>query len=243
MHFAKLMTFAATAAVMSTACNRPEPANEPVREERKESAADTAAADLQRKRNEQATELEKRAADIERRWTEMGAKVKEKAAAPTAGLRAEVQEDVQSVRQAVADLKTTSVENWWERHERAMERAAEDMEADVRRFAKGKKPAASPAKPETTAAPGPFESRRDQFVTRMRARIDAMQAQLKDVKARDAEETELVDTRERINKLKDDVDRLEKSSADDWWDISAKRVTEYIDRVERSITRLDDDKK
>ena len=243
MHFAKLMTFAATVALMLPACNRSEPAREPAAEERRESAADTAAADLQRKRNEQAAELERRAADIERRWTEMQAKVKEKAAAPTAGLRTEVEEDVQSIRKAVADLKTTTAENWWERHERAMDIAAKDMEADVRRFAKGKKPAADAAKAEAAATPGPFESRRDQFVSRMRARVEAMQAQLKDVRVKGAQETEVVDTGERINKLKDDVDRLEKASADDWWDISAKRVTEYIDRVERSITRLDDDKK
>ena len=51
------------------------------------------------------------------------------------------------------------------------------------------------------------------------------------------------DTRARVNKLKDDVDRLRNASADDWWEISAKRVSEYIDRVEDSIRRLDDNKK
>ena len=247
MYFTKQMTVAATVGLLSMvlpACNRPEqPAREPAPAERAGSAAETATADLQRQRTDQAAELEKRAADVESRWTEMAARVKEKAATPTAGLRAEVQEDVQSIRQAAADLKTTTVENWFDRYERAMERAADDMEADVRRFAKGKKPSTAPSKPEPTAAPGPFESRRDQFVARMRGRVEAMQAQVKDVRVRGAQETELVDTRERINKLKEDVDRLEKSSANDWWDISAQRVTEYIDRVERSIARLDNDKK
>jgi hypothetical protein len=232
------MAIAGSVALMAVACGSPEPAREPVPEE---SAAETAAAELQRKHNEEAAQLEKRATDVERRWVEMTGKVKEKSAAPTAGLRAEVQEDIDSVRQAVADLKTTTVENWWERHERAMERAAADIEEDVRRFTKTKEPAA--AQPETTATAGPFESRRDQFVTRLRARVESMEEQLKDVRARAAVETELEDTKARVNKLKEDVGRLERASADDWWDISAARVSEYIERVERSVERLDNDKK
>ena len=90
---------------------------------------------------------------------------------------------------------------------------------------------------------GPFESRRDQFVTRLRARVDSMEEQLKNVRARDAQETELEDTRARVNKLKEDVGRLGRASAEDWWDISSKRVSEYIERVERSVERLDNDKK
>jgi len=238
MHFAKLVAMAGSVALMAVACGSPEPAREPAREE---SAAETAAAELQRKHNEEAAQLEKRAADVESRWSEMTARVKEKSAAPTAGLRAEVQEDINSVRQAVADLKTTTVDNWWERHERAVERAAADIEEDVQRFAKTKRPA--PAQPETAAAAGPFESRRDQFVTRLRARVESMEEQLKNVRARAAVETELEDTRARVNKLKEDVGRLERASADDWWDISSKRVSEYIERVERSVDRLDNDKK
>ena len=168
-------------------------------------------------------------------------RVKDQSATPTAGLRAEVQEDIQSVRGAVADLKTTNVDNWWERHERAIERSAGDIEQDVRRFAKTKQPA--PAQPETTANAGPFESRRDQFVTRMRARVESMEQQLKGVRARAAVETELEDTKARVNKLKEDVGRLERASADDWWDISSKRVSEYIERVERSVERMDNDKR
>ena len=238
MHIAKCVTISAFAALMAAACGSPEPAREAVREE---SAAETAAAELQRKHNDEAAQLEKRAADLERRWTEMQDKVKEKSATPTAGLRAEVQEDIQSVRGAVADLKTTTVDNWWERHERAIERSAADIEQDVRRFAKTKQPA--PAQPDTMANAGPFESRRDQFVTRLRARVESMEEQLKGVRAQAAVETELEDTRARVNKLKEDVGRLERASADDWWDISSKRVSEYIERVERSVERMDNDKR
>jgi hypothetical protein len=157
-------------------------------------------------------------------------------------LKAEVKEDVKNVRDAVADLQTTTPENWWERHEKVMERTAGEIEEDVRRFAKGLASSAAAREPETPANAAPFESRRDRFVARLAARVDAMEGALKDVRARDAQKTELEDTRGRVNKLKDDVDRLRKASADDWWDISVKRVSEYIDRVEDSIRRLDDNK-
>jgi hypothetical protein len=239
MHLPKLITIAAVAALIAPACGGPEPPREAVREE---SEADNAAAELQRKRNDESEQLEKRVADVERRSTEMETKIAEKTVAPTSGLRSEVQEDIKNVREAVADLKTTTLENWWDRHERAMERTAEDIEADVRRFAKSKQPAAAP-RPESAAPAGPFESRRDQFVTRLRARVDAMEEQLRSVRAQNAEKTELEDTRARVNKLKEDVDRLREASAADWWDISLKRVSEYIDRLERSVARLDNDKR
>ena len=39
------------------------------------------------------------------------------------------------------------------------------------------------------------------------------------------------------------LDRLASASADDWWDVTRTRVTEYVDRVEDSVERLDDNKK
>ena len=50
------------------------------------------------------------------------------------------------------------------------------------------------------------------------------------------------DVRARVNKLGDDLDRLGRASADDWWDVTKARVTEYVDRVEQSVGRLDDNK-
>ena len=70
-----------------------------------------------------------------------------------------------------------------------------------------------------------------------------MEEQLKNVRARGAPETELEDTRARVNKLKEDVERLRNASADEWRDITSKRVSEYIDRLERSFRRLYHDKK
>ena len=45
-----------------------------------------------------------------------------------------------------------------------------------------------------------------------------------------------------MKKLGDDVDRLRSASADDWWDVTKARVSEYVDRVEASVKRLDDNK-
>ena len=88
----------------------------------------------------------------------------------------------------------------------------------------------------------PFESRRDTFANSLKARVDAMEQALGNVKASGARETEVSDTRARIAKLEDDLDKLGSASADDWWDVSKARVTEYVERVEDSVGRLDDDK-
>ena len=70
-----------------------------------------------------------------------------------------------------------------------------------------------------------------------------MNKALDDVKASGARKTELNDLHARVNKLGDDIDRLKSASAEDWWDISKTRVSEYIDRMEKSVARLDDNKR
>jgi Skp family chaperone for outer membrane proteins len=234
MTYKDLMIIVATAAALTTAaCDRSEPAAGTTEPDR--------SADAVQERTEKTAELEKRTIDIEREWTEMESKVKEGARTPTGGLRAEVKEDVANVREAVADLKTTSQENWWERHERALEQTADDIRADVMRLAKRK----TLPEPETKAEPvgtSGFDQRRSQFIDRLRARVDGMEEALQNVKADGALDTEIEDTRARIDKLQGDLDNLRNVSQDDWWDVSSERVGEYIDRVERSISRLDDDR-
>jgi DNA repair exonuclease SbcCD ATPase subunit len=235
MRQGKVIAILAVAALAAPACNRLQPAEE------RAAAAETAEERSLRERNADAAELDTRVAAIERKWTEMQAKVKDENRTPTAALREEVREDVDNVKDAVAGLKTTTPENWWERHERATERTLDDVEADVQRFAKGTAPTpAANAEPVGTTAG--FEERRNAWLASARARLDAMEERLKSVKADGARETELQDTRARIDKLQDDLDRLRSVSADEWWDVSKARVREYIDRVERSIGRLDNDK-
>jgi chromosome segregation ATPase len=139
-------------------------------------------------------------------------------------------------------LKTTTEENWWERHERALERSVSDVQADVQRLTKQKTMPEPLEKAEPVGTAAGFAERRDAFVSRLRARVDAMAEQLAKTKAQGALETELQDTKARIDKLQDDLDELRKVSPDAWWDVSSERVGQYIERVEQSIKRLDDNK-
>ena len=119
--------------------------NRPPEPAREESAAEKAAAELDRKRNDESAQLEKRVADVERRWTEMQTKVAEKKVAPTSGLRSEIQEDIKNVREAVADLKTTNSRTGGTATNAPWNARLDDIEEDVRRFAKSKQPAAGTA--------------------------------------------------------------------------------------------------
>jgi hypothetical protein len=243
MRYGKLMIVGiVVATLLSGACNRnPESRESVVRDE----AANTAdeAAQRQQERNEEISRLDQRVAEIEREYVEANQKVAADQKTPTAGLREELKEDVSNVKQAVNDLRTTTPENWWERHEQAMKRTADDIEADVSRLAGN----VAPARPSTTrdadgepVSTEPFTSQRDKFAADMRTRVDAMKQALDKVKARGPRETEVEDVRARINKLSDDVDQLKSASPDDWWDVSKARVSEYVDRIDRSVNRLDD---
>ena len=235
-------TFLASAAVVVgltvVGCDRG-PALEPARADT--AAVEKKAAEL-RERNEEAAELERRAANLESQWTEMQTKVQTRDRTATAGLREEVEEDVKNARAAVADLKTTTEENWWERHERALERSVSDVQDDVQRLTKQKTMPEPTEKAEPVGTAAGFAERRDAFVSRLRARVDAIEQQLDRTKAEGALETEIRDTKARIDKLQDDLDKLRRVSADDWWGVSSERVGQYIDRVEESIKRLDDNK-
>ena len=196
----------------------------------------------QRERSQEAAELERRAANLESQWTEMQTKVKTRERTATAGLREEVEEDVKNARSAVADLKTTTQDNWWERHERALERSVSDVQADVQRLTRQKTMPEPAEKAEPVGTAAGFGERRDAFVRRLRARLDTMEGQLDKTKAKGAFETELQDTKARIDKLQEDLDELRSVAPDAWWDVSSGRVGEYIERVEASIKRLDDNK-
>jgi DNA repair exonuclease SbcCD ATPase subunit len=215
------------------------PAVEPDRPDVK--SVEKVAAD-QRERSEQAAELERRAANLESQWTEMQTKVNTRNRTATAGLREEVAEDVKNAQSAVADLKTTTEENWWERHERALERSVSDVQADVQRLTKQKTMPEATEKAEPVGTTAGFAERRDAFVSRLRARVDAMEEQLDRMKADGALKTELQDTKARIDKLQADLDELRSVSPDVWWKVSSERVSQYIERVEDSIKRLDDNK-
>jgi hypothetical protein len=245
---ATLATFIGTLAAVTLsagACNRePAPSRDAAAVPEAAREVDRTA-ELRRERDDDISRLDRRVADVERKYTEANQKVVSGSKNPTQGLREELKEDVTNVKEAVGDLRTTTPENWWDRHEAAMQRTANDIENDVRRLAG----MVSPTPPsDTTGTTGetvstvPFTSRRDKFVAELRSRTDAMEKALENVKARGATETEVEDTRARVKKLADDLDRLRSASAEDWWSVTKARVTEYVDRVEGSVDRLDNDK-
>ena len=243
MRYCKLMIVSIVApALLVAACNRRGESQDPVVRDEAANTADQVAK-RQQERAEDISRLDKRVAEIEREYTEATEKVVAQKKTPTEGLREELKEDVSNVKQAVSDLRTTTPENWWTRHDQAMRRTADDIEADVARLAGQVKPSAprttENARGETVST-APFTSQRDEFVAAMQARVDAMKQALDKVKASGPNETEVEDVRARINKLGDDVDRLKSASPDDWWDVTKARVTEYVDRIDRSVNRLDD---
>jgi hypothetical protein len=211
---------------------------------REEAANADRTVEKQRDREQDISRLEARVAEIERDYAEASQKVATGDRTATTGLREEVKEDVANVKKAVTDLKTTTPENWWDRNEQVMKQTADDIEADVARLAgRVTSPHTASTKTAEGASTEPFTSRRDKFLADLRARADAMERALDDVKAKGAQQTELEDTRARLKKLSGDIDRLRSADADDWWDVTKSRVTEYVDRVDASVKRLDDNKK
>jgi hypothetical protein len=239
LHVGKLMAVGILAPALFVGCNRDERRDTTVQQE--STAAD--AAKRQQERTDEIARLDQRVAEIDREYAEANQEVARDNKTPTAELRAELKEDVSNVKRAVSDLRTTTPENWWDRHEAAMKRSADDIESDVSRLA-GKVNPAPPA--TTTDADGervstePFTSRRDAFVASMKTRVEAMERSLDSVDATGPRKTEVDDVRARVKKLGEDVDRLRSASADDWWDVTRARVSEYVDRVEGSVKRLDD---
>jgi len=208
-------------------------------------------AELQRHRKLELSKMDDRIAALERKYEEKFAASPRatSGANATAGLRNEVKSDMDDVKVAVNNLRTTTAENWWDRHEAALRTAFDDIESDVKRFAgtralpvqkQSARVADASGQPVSTA---PFTSSRDKFVVEMRARVDAMNKTLDNVKATGPRKTELNDLHARVNKLGEDIDRLKSASAEDWWDVSQSRVNDYIERVEKSVARLDDNKR
>lgn len=226
-------------AVGAGGCNRPA---QETRDEAKADAAKVvdAEAEARRQRDAEVSRLNERLAGIERDYAAKNEQLAAGKKTATGGLREEVQEDVANVKKAIADLGTTTTDNWWDREEGAMRRAADDVGDDVKRLA-GNVP--EPAAVATdTPATAPFTSKRDAFVTEMKGRVNTFRNALDGVKAKGPRETEVNDAKARVDKLAADLDKLATASPDDWWDVTKDRVEDYLDRVEASVRRLDDNR-
>lgn len=255
---------ALSCALAGTACSTDRTADD--RTMTSTAATDTAReadriADAQRDRENDIAKMDERVTRLQRDYDEKSAARPRGTSGSnaTARLQDDVRDDMNGVKKAVDDLRTTTAENWWDRHERAMKEAADEIDRDVRRFATGRSAAAAPrdrrdmkdnvkdmVREDRNGQPvsnAPFASARDRFVTDMQARVDGWNRSLDNVKANGARKTELDDLKARINKIDDDIDHLKTAEADDWWDLSKARVNDYIERVEKSIARLDDNVK
>jgi hypothetical protein len=246
MYYGKVTSIAIFGVALTIgACNRQpgEPAATSAQQD--VAASPDRKAELQRERDGEISRLDQRVTEIEREYTEADQKVVSGARKATAGLREELEEDVANVKKAVSELRTTTPDNWWDRHEEAMSRTADDIQADVTRLAGKVTPASTDQESRGTGEnpdSAAFTSRRDRFVAGLHARVEAMERALDRVKASGPKATEVDDARARVKKLGEDVDRLRSASADDWWELSKERVTEYVDRVEASVKRLDDNR-
>jgi cytochrome c556 len=209
------------------------------------------ASELQRQRDQELAKMDERVASLERKYQEKRATSPNGTVGTTGTtvVRDEVTSDLDDVKKAVDNLRTTTPENWWERHESALKTAFHDVQSDVEHFT-GKRTQPEPAKNRRAAdasgqpiSTAPFTSSRDKFVADMRARVDAMNKALDSVKASGPRKVSMDDLHTRVNKLGDDIDNLKSASAEDWWDLSKARVNDYIDRVEKSLARLDNSKR
>ena len=157
-----------------------------------------------------------------------------------AGCNRPAQETRDEAKETAAKVADATVEAQRQRDAEVsrLRRAVQDVGSDVRRLAGN---VAEPVPVATdTPATAPFTSRRDAFVTATKGRVNTFRRALDPVKANGPREAELKDTKARVEKMAEDLDKLARASADDWWDVSKDRVEAYLDRVEASVKRLDD---
>ena len=229
----------AGAVIFVTACSRQERTADA---DRTGDANRVAATDVQRDRDADINRLQQRLDDVDRKWADQEKKLEQERASASAAMRTKVTEDLKNARQAIENLKTTTPENWWEREEGVLQQTTAQLERDVRRFTGRPISPTTETKPRSTEKDTAFAARRDQFINDLQPRVDAMKKQLDRITAKGTESTERKDIRARVNKLGDDLAALRNASPDDWWKISRDRVGDYIDRMEKSVGRLDDNK-
>jgi len=228
-----------TAVIFVTGCSRQQASGNA---DRTGDANRVATTDAQRDRDADIDRLQQRLDDVNRKWADQEKKLEQERASATASMRKEVTRDLNNSKQAIENLRTTTPANWWEREEDVLQRTTAELERDVRRFTGKPIPPDTQTKPKSTEQDTAFAASRDQFINDLQPRVDAMKKQLGRVSAKGTENTERKDTRARVNKLSDDVAALRNASPDDWWKISRDRVSDYLDRLEKSVDRLDDNK-
>jgi hypothetical protein len=226
-----------TAVCYITACSRQQSTGNA---DRTGDANRVATTEAQSNRDADINRLQQRRDDVERKWADQEKKLEQERASATASMRAEVTQDLKNAGQAIEHLRTTTPDNWWDREEGVLQQTTAELEKDVHRFTGRPIRPEAQTKPKSTEQDTAFGVRRDQLINDLQPRVDAMKKQLDRISAKGTENTERKDTRARVDKLSDDLAELRKASPDDWWKISRDRVADYIDRLEKSVGKLDD---
>ena len=240
MSYFSLRTAVFVTAVLSiTACSRQQTTGNA---DRTGDANRVATTDAQRDRDADINRLQQRLDEVNRKWGDQQKKLEQERASATASMRKEVTQDVNNARQAIGNLRTTTPANWWEREEDVLRQTTAELERDVQRFTGRPIRPDTQTKPKSTEGDTAFAASRDQFINNLQPRVDAMKKQLGRVNAKGTENTERKDIRARVNKLSDDLATLRNATPDDWWTISRDRVSDYLDRLEKSVNRLSDNK-
>jgi hypothetical protein len=228
-----------TAVIFVTACSRQQTTGNA---DRTGDANRVATTDAQNDRDADINHLQQRLDAVDRKWADQEKKLEQERATATASLRTQVTQDLKNARQAIENLRTTTAANWWEREEDVLRQNTSELERDVRRFTGRPIRPDAQTKPKSTEQDTAFAASRDQFINDLQPRVDSMKKQLDRISAKGTENTERKDIRARVNKLSDDLAALRNASPDDWWKISRDRVSDYLDRLETSVGRLDDNK-
>jgi hypothetical protein len=212
------------------ACDRGRPAED--------STPQTTNIEAQERENDRAR-LEGRVDELEREWNQAQDRLSRGTSKVAAEAKQEIKEAIAEVRQEVRELRNVNADNWWQRTQNTLEEEANEAEQDVRQFARRWAPAESSNEVGTTG--DDWRARRDRLVSRIEARIDAMEQALRDDAARGANQRDVEETRERVSDLRKETNRLRNASEEDWWDVTRDRMNDYIDRIEASIRRLGND--
>src|SRR5438132_3056335 len=95
------------------------------------------ASELQRQRDQDLAKMDDRVAALERTYQEKRATSASGTVgtAGTTAVRDEFKSDLDDMKKAVNNLRTTTPENWWDRHQTALKTAIADVESSVTHFA------------------------------------------------------------------------------------------------------------
>ena len=221
----------AAALAVAGACNRSTPASDDARQDAAAPATDA--------RERETASLEQRLNELEKEWQQARQRLSDQARRNAPRLTTAIDEDFSAARESLRDLRQSTAQDWWQRQEQQLERAAERAEQSVRTFARDWSPSTKDESVGTAGdANADWSARRDALVTRLEQRVRDMEQALERLDPRDFDHAELEHARERVDLMKEDAERLRGASEDEWWELTKERVRAQLDRLDAAIDRL-----